>query len=592
MFTPITMKTIIASILLTGCVLCTACRKELGYTGFEGSYNPIAKEAVKMSTDKACYNPGESVSFTADKIPAGEIYVRYRHLGDVVEEAKVTSAKWVWTAPSDNYKGYLVEIFQKTDDGDNVLGTIGVDVSSDWDRFPRYGFLSKFGTMDKEVSDAVIDNLNRFHINGVQFQDWHYKHHWPLGGTAENPLETYLDIASRQTSLTTLKNYISRIHEYGMKAIFYNLCFGVLDDAEEDGVSSSWYLYNESSCKTVNHHPLGAPFKSSIYLVDPGNPEWLEYIGEKNDDVYAVLDFDGYQIDQLGYRGTLYNAEGQSVSLPERYAEFINAMKSRHPEKDLIMNAVSNYGADKIIGTGKTVFGYNEMWAGESGFSSLRAAVEDNYRFSSDKCRTVFAAYMNYNVADKLGYFNTPGVILTDAVMFALGASHLELGEHMLGKEYFPNSNLVMKPDLKEAMICYYDFLVAYENLLRDGGSFNDISITSVNSAHSIKSWLPQPGKLTSLTKKVGNRQVVHLLNFIKADSNSWRDIDGTMPEPDLIESAVIDIPAEGEVKRVWMASPDHKGGAVEDLTYKSAGGKIRISIPHLKYWDMIVVEY
>ena len=51
---------------------------------------------------------------------------------------------------------------------------------------------------------------------------------------------------------------------------------------------------------------------------------------------------------------------------------------------------------------------------------------------------------MNYNRADNTGEFNTPGVLLTDAVMFALGGSHLELGDHMLCKEYFPNDNLEM----------------------------------------------------------------------------------------------------------------------------------------------------
>jgi dextranase len=199
---------------------------------------------------------------------------------------------------------------------------------------------------------------------------------------------------------------------------------------------------------------------------------------------------------------------------------------------------------------------------------------------------------MNYNVADGLGYFNTPGVLLTDAVMFALGASHLELGEHMLGKEYFPNSNLVMKPELKEALVHYYDFLVGYENLLRDGGSFDDLAVTSVNSDYKLTSWPPQTGKLTTLTKMVGNRQVVHVFNLIKADSTSWRDIDGTMPEPDLLESVVIDIPTQGTVKRVWMATPDHNGGALEELTFKEGAGKVRVSIPHLKYWDMIVMEY
>ena len=587
------MKAILSTILMTGCILGTACQKERGYTGFDGISNEVITEKINITTDKAFYSPGETVTITVDKLPVGEIYARYRHLADVIAEpVKITNKTWTWKAPSDDYMGYLVELYQITEDGEFLLSTVGIDVSSDWDRFPRYGFLSHFGAMSATASNAVIDNLNRYHINGVQFQDWHYKHHWPLGGTAENPMETYTDIASRQTSLTTLKNYISRIHSYGMKAIFYNLCFGVLDDAEQDGVDPSWYLYNESSCSTVNHHPLGAPFKSSIFLVDPGNDGWIEYIGKKNDDVYAVLDFDGYQIDQLGNRGQLYNAQGQKVNLPSRYSKFINAMKQRHPSKDLIMNAVSNYGASDIIGTGNVVFGYNEMWAGQANFTHLKDAVDANYSYSNGKTRTVFAAYMNYDRANGKGTFNTPGVLLTDAVMFALGSSHLELGEHMLGKEYFPNNNLTMKADLQDALVKYYDFLVAYENLLRDGGEFNTLDVTSVNTKYSVVGWGPQVGKLVTLNKKVGGMQVIHLFNFLKADSVSWRDLDGTMPEPDQLDDVVVDVPVTGEVKRVWMASPDYQGGAVQELSFKNANGRIRLKIPFLKYWDMIVVEY
>ena len=93
---------------------------------------------------------------------------------------------------------------------------------------------------------------------------------------------------------------------------------------------------------------------------------------------------------------------------------------------------------------------------------------------------------MNYNKANNPGYFNTAGVLLTDAVIFAFGGAHLELGEHMLGKEYFPNNNLQMKEDLKASLINYYDFLVAYQNILRDGGNFNSPVLTCSNGIMSL----------------------------------------------------------------------------------------------------------
>lgn len=583
------MKLMLINMIFAGCLLMASCEKEQGYTGFVDP-NAGKDASISLSTDRAAYAPGDEIVFTATEMPIGAIYVRYRHLGDIVAEHQAAQS-WSWTAPAEDYQGYLVEVYQKSAEGETVLATIGVDVSSDWSRFPRYGFLSKFDTMSEEAANGVIENLNRYHINGVQFQDWHYKHHWPLGGTRENPLTNYLDIASRNTSLETLRNYISAIHSYGMKAIFYNLCFGALDDAAQDGVREAWYLFKDRNHTEKDMHALGAPFKSSIYLVDPANENWQQYLGERNDDVYAVLDFDGYQIDQLGNRGTLYDYDGQTADLPAGYASFIEAMKAKHPNKSLVMNAVSGYGAERIVGTGKVDFCYNEVWGDEEKFADLKRIIEDNDRFSGNTRRTVFAAYMNYDKADNPGSFNTPGVLLTNSVMFALGGSHLELGEHMLGKEYFPNNNLGMTAELQEALVAQYDFLVAYENLLRDGGEENDVEVLSADGKIAVRPWEPQTGSVVTLCRKVGARQVIHLLNFSQANSLSWRDLNGTMPEPQEVLGAAVEIAAAGDVARVWMASPDIDGGAVQELPFEQADGRVKLTLPSLKYWDMIVLE-
>lgn len=589
------MNRIISAVLITGALISCACNKEEGNTGFNTDDNPKEDKgkAVTLTTDKACYAPGETITFTASEKPAANTYVRYMHLGKAVKEETVTGTEWTWTAPSGDYKGYMAEVYQKLSDGDYILGTVGVDVSSDWGKFPRYGFLSNYEAMTETAVKNVIGNLSKYHINGIQFYDWHWKHHWPLGGTADKPLETYLDVASRSTSLTTLKNYISAIHSHGMKAMFYNLCFGVLDDAAQDGVKESWYIFSDRNHSNKDLHALSAPFKSSIYLVNPANADWQEYIAQKNDDVYKVLDFDGYHIDQLGSRGTRYDYDGNTVSLPEGYASFINAMKAKHPDKDLVMNAVSGYGAENMMKTGKMAFAYDEMWGGESNFVNLRTHIEDNLSYSGGKCNTVFAAYMNYDKAKSLGSFNAPGVLLTNAVIFALGGSHLELGEHMLCSEYFPNSNLGMQTSLQEKLLKYYDFLVAYENLLRDGGELNSVEVTSTDGKVSFKAWEPALGKVVTLGRKVDSKtQVVHLLNFSQANSLSWRDLDGTMPAPTLVENIEVSIPVSGTVSSVWTASPDIDGGAHKELSFTNSSGSISLTIPSLKYWDMIVIEY
>lgn len=546
---------------------------------------------LDISTDKACYKPGETVTFTVTGSVPGDAKVRYRSQAEVISEQPLSGASWTWTAPETDFTGYLVDIYRSEADGsETVLGTVGVDVSSDWTRFPRYGFVATFDA--SKTVDGVIEQemafLNRCHINGVQFQDWHNKHHWPLGGTREQPQEVYKDIANRDVYASVIRKYIDVQHAYGMKTMFYNLCYGALSDAAADGVKDEWYIFTDTKHTTRDKHDLPDTWKSDIDLIDPANREWQQYIADRNDDVYATFDFDGYQIDQLGNRGDRYTYDGGKANLQRGFTSFIDAMKERHPDKRLVMNAVSGYGTYSIALTGNVDFLYNEMWDSESQFSDLYNVIRDNDLYGRHNLQTVFAAYMNYG--KEQGEFNTPGVLLTDAVMFALGGSHLELGDHMLCREYFPNNSLAMSQELRDAIVRYYDFLTAYQNLLRGGGTVTEAGITSGGDVE-VAAWPPALGSVTSFARQVGDKKVVHLLNFIDADNLSWRDMQGTMPEPRLVENLPLRLKATTKVNRIWVASPDSLGGAVQELPFTQAGGTVTFTLPSLKYWTMIVVE-
>ncbi len=124
-------------------------------------------------------------------------------------------------------------------------------------------------------------------------------------------------------------------------------------------------------------------------------------------------------------------------------------MKLAHPDKDLIMNAVSGYGADNIVSS-DVDFCYNEVWGNSNGyggvseadFANLLGIIQANDKYSDHQRQTVFAAYINYDKADNGGsgdkMVNTPGVLLTRCSDRCLGGSHLEIGSHMLTREYFP----------------------------------------------------------------------------------------------------------------------------------------------------------
>ena len=548
---------------------------------------------LSIQTDKACYRPGETIMFTANGNMPNGVTVRYLKAGNVVETETVRGSTWTWTAPLSDFTGYLAEVITTEGNVESILGTVGIDVSSDWTRFPRYGFVATF---DDSKTDAVIKEemafLNRCHINGIQFYDWHYKHHWPLGGTRGGLLDNYTDIANRNIVTSVVRRYIDVQHQLGMKAMFYNLCYGALNDYAADGVSGEWLMYKQPGHGDIDQLVLSSAWKSNILLANPANTAWQQYLAERNDDVYASFDFDGYHIDQVGDRGTVYDYNGNRLNLPKGFGSFITAMKAAHPQKRLVMNAVASYGASQIAQTGSVDFLYNELWDSESRFEDLLTVRQANSAYSNNKLQTVFAAYMNYNKSSQKGTFNTPGVLLADATMFAIGGAHLELGDgHMLCHEYFPNSNLQMSEELRQGIVRYYDFLVAYENLLRGGGEEVVCDIASGNKGVSINAWPPQQGKVTAYCRKAATGQIIHLLNYRQANSLSWRDMDGTMPAPQEVTGLPLSVKITSAVKRVWVASPDALAGAPLELSFAQKNGVVTFTLPSLKYWSMIVIE-
>ena len=566
------------------------CKKD------EPKNNPIVyggSYGISIHTDKSIYKPGEKVNFTIDKILPGEAKIRYRYLDDLISEVSLAATNWQWAPPVTDHKGYLVDIYAAIEGVEKVYGSLAVDVSSDWTKFPRYGFLSKYGQLADADMENIIRNLSRHHINGIQFQDWHYKHHMPLAGTVASPHNFWKDIANRDNYLSTVKGYISKAHAKKIKTMSYKLAFCALIDSSADGVQEQWYLFKDKTHTLKDAHPLPKPpFKSDIYLVDPSNISWQQYLIEKNNDVYDVFDFDGFHIDQLGDRGNLYRYDGSAINLAASYKPFIEAMKAASPLKKVVMNSVNQYGQQTGIAESPVDFLYTEVWSGNEGYKDLAKIILDNNNYSSNSLNTVLAAYMNYSLANNPGYFNTPGVLLTDAVIFAFGGSHLELGEHMLGKEYFPNNNLQMKDDLKSSLINYYDFLVAYQNLLRDGGNFNLPAMSCTNNVMSVNNWPPEMGKVAVVGKVFNDRQVLHLINFSHANSLDWRDTNGTQNIPQTKSDAMLAFITSKKVTKVWMASPDIQHGTAISLPFNQDGDKVTWKLPVLKYWDMIVIEY
>lgn len=574
------------------CFLLMSCKKNVGGNNTGTNPPPASDTVVNIISDKAVYKPGDAIHFTIDKTLPSSAKIRFRKLSNVISETNVSGSTFTLMAPATDYSGYMVDIYNNENGVEKIYGTAAVDVSSDWMKFPRYGFLSAYGELSNAHMDSIINYLNRLHINGLQFYDWDYDHQQPLAGTVANPAENWLDIASRTNYKLTVDYYISSAHNHNMKVMSYNLCYGALNDAVQDGVSDEWYMYKDQNHAQKVFLNLSAPFKSNIYLTNPGNTSWQQFLAAKTQDMYNVYAFDGFHVDQVGDLGTHYDYNGNLIDVPKGFASFLSGMKTAAPTKRLVMNSVNQFGQEGNIATSPVDFTYTEVWAPNEGYKDLASIIQNNIAWSNNTKATMITAYMDYNVANSTGYFNTPGVLLTDAVIFANGAAHLEMGDHMLCKEYFPNDNLKMKPDLQQALIHYYDFLTAYENVLRDGGTFNQPNIISSDGKTIINNFPPQNQSISAIGKDMGDKQIIHLINFANAASFDWRDTNGDQTTPNTLQNISYVLTTSKTVKKLWMASPDINGGALQQLKFTTSGSAIAFTLPSLQYWDMIVAEY
>lgn len=540
-----------------------------------------------LQTNQSRYSPGDVVEFKLNSdLRDYKVKVSYFHLDKKLKEEELTKKdSWSWSPPKDDFRGYLVEV--KLSSGNDVqTETIAVDVSSDWSKFPRYGFLSSFNEMPNGDLKTTISSLNRYHLNGLQFYDWHYEHQQPLKLNGSSPASHWQDVANREISLSTIKQYIDLAHDRNMQTMAYNLLYGSF---ENRGLPNEWHLFKDRERKEQDQHPLPDQWKSNINIMNPENPWWQDHLINQQRMVYDALPFDGWHIDQLGDRGEVFNEWGSPISIAESFAPFLTKIKNSFPDKEIVMNAVNQYG-QASISQASPAFLYTEVWDEYRHYNDLKKILDENSAFSGGKS-SVLAAYMNYRHSNQPGIFNEPGILLANTVIFANGGAHLEMGEHMLSKEYFPHHQLKLPPDLEKKMISYYDFLTGYENLLRDSVTESDVSLESkdgfplsVDSAEQNKLWV--------IAKEKDDNKILHFINFLDANSMEWRDTDGTQVKPDTLENPHFVMDETKKVAKIWMASPDLNGGSPLSVPFSQHGEKISFTLSSLTYWDMVVIQY
>jgi len=568
---------------------------------------PAQALTTDIVTDRARYSPNAAVLVSVSLVNGrnharGTVSLACTHLASHIEgpppqvfrlaAGATTTLVFRWRPPPTDFQGYLVQVRARDSFG-RLLGNaeVAVDVSSTWTKFPRYGFLSGFPPQTVFASRATVKRLGRFHLNALQFYDWQFKHQCPLAGTVSAPAPIWADIAGRPTARRTVLDLIAAAHAENMAAMNYNLLYGAWAGYGPDGVDFHWGLWKNKDGKDQDYLRMPSGWATpSLYLFNPGDVGWQRFLIAQEAQVFAAYPFDGWQIDQVGERGEEYDYAGHPVTVWETFRPFLNAAKAAL-RRTIVFNNVGAYGLYDTAAGSTEDAAYIECWesAGQKTYADLKTTIEQASAWSGGKA-VILAAYNDRARADassaaRPGRFNSPGVRLTDAVIFAAGGAHIEIGDdcRLLDNEYFPNRNLVPSADLTRALGREYDFLTAYENLLR-GGLIADTRAVTLSG-----------GTVWAFAKSGGGFHVLHLINLTGEKDTLWRDDNADKPAPTpQTNLAVRDYADLGTIKNIYWASPDRDIVPVPLPFTRGTDGRgpyVSFTLPRLDYWDMVFMQ-
>lgn len=565
--------------------------------------------SMRVTTNQAMYQPGSQIVCHIDSLQPETIALQLKllHLNQVVFEKTVCTdlTNISFALPNQDQVGYLL-VIEGLDSQGKVRDTsmTGIDCSSSWVKFPRYGYLWDY----EEYADTVgkVKELCRYHINGLQFYDWQYRHHMPISPDRKK----WRDWSGREVSGETIKKYLNGAHEHGMVCLAYNMIYaGNLSYlADGSGVDTAWRLVKANgedfTCEMdANCGPVGI-----LQYFNPLNPGWQQYIFSRELEVFSSFAFDGWHGDTIGEMGVMLTPEGEPLGydddgkpiwqVKDTYTRFLNLVKEAIGAKYLVFNPVGAQGIENVNVSKADVL-YTEFWPWDcddrglpyNDYYSIHRAILQAAEQSGGKSLVV-AGYINYK--NPCASFNIPAVLLMDSVVFASGGARIELGNGggMLSNEYFPDDNRkVMNAKLCASIQRMYDFIVAYENLLRDGQRPVDRVVNIEKTPVSING---QSDTVWCFAKADGMREIYHFINLIGTDSG-WQDKDQTKKVPKYQKNLKVTIHTSFPAKEVSFASPDADDLTIQTLFFETGtddqGDYLTFTLPKLVYWDMIFLR-
>jgi len=575
----------------------------------------------RVYPDKARYDPGDTATVTVELTNASENpfkgtvmldISRLGHSAFVASQAVALapntagSLRFTFPTPLADFHGYLVEAWLSN----GSFAVTALDVSSDWRRYPRYGYATEFyeGQPSQRGIDIFNQLIRNYHINCVQFYDWMWRHENVIQSTPRSIVDPWIDWRGAHISFAVLGQMVANAHLLNLAVMPYFQIYIGLDGYESiSGVSPQWGLFSDRNHANQFHHTAGSV---NFWVFNPANVAWQNHLISEYTDALTYLNFDGVHLDQLGNigGGTYYDYYGNYVDLGSSFSAMLNLSKdhlsylqAQNPALaghdaltfNMVDGGIDHWGVNDVVRNGRVDFLYSELWGSET-YKDVHDFVKKSRAESGGK-PIVLAAYVNryeYNG----GYFDDDSVRLADAAFFASGAFHIELGDgdRMLGNEFFPDRSKQMSADLESAMKDYYDFVTAYERLLfAPGLDSGDTGLQWISVTGQPLSGDAAADKIWFLTRHTGEFEVLHLLNLLGNDEQ-WRNISNRPPVLTNL-SVKYRLGPDADISGVYFASPDLNHGIMRSLPYVTGrdgqGSFISFVAPSLVYWDMIYFE-
>jgi dextranase len=539
--------------------------------------------------DKAFYRPGETVHLVVEMMTQTETDVHLvatiAFLSDEIARLtqtihlladEMTTVELTWTPSVIAPRGYGVDV-RALDDAGLALATASTafDVLERWCQAPRYGFLTDFDP-DRADFDQTMLWLTRYHVNGLQFYDWMYRHQQLLP-----PTEVFDDALGRRLSLTTVAKLVEAAHARSIAAMPYTAIYAAMVPFFRQ--HSNWALLD------VQGHPI--PFGDDFLMImNPaaGSP-WTEHLQGQFAQVLEKTAFDGIHLDQYGEPKVAYDVDGSRLDLAAVIPEFINLTKETavevRPDATVVFNCVDDWPIETVAQT-RQDFVYIEVWPPHTLYQDLHTLIVKAQTLSDGK-PVVLAAY--------IAPARTRNVRLANAVIFASGGYHIELGEPggMLADPYFPKYGQ-MSDELALVIQRYYDFIVRYENVLaldthdatlaREGKVIIEGINTDARRTHN---------KVWPIVRENDDSIALSLINLLDLESPEWSGL--LLADPPSQKDLVLRFYTERSPGRVWWATPDDDSLAARELEFSIEQDKgeiyVTFCVPWLTWWDLIVLE-